>query len=209
MSVRNKTLAALSSPAIRPAATSALTLYAMSFSSPIPVPIGETTGQIPCSSNSFKSFVLTVSTSPTKPRSYPSLLIFLTHCNKESSRPDRPNARPPALQIVEEISLLTLPHNTISATSTTSVDETLIPPSNRDSTPTFSNIALICGPPPWTTTTRIPKFCNVATSSQNPALSSGLVIAFPPYLTTTVCPRNDAAASEIVRAASANDDSCN
>mmetsp|Transcript_6003 Transcript_6003/g.17925 ORF Transcript_6003/g.17925 Transcript_6003/m.17925 type:complete len:228 (-) Transcript_6003:36-719(-) len=177
----------------------------MSFSSPMPVPIGEITGVMPMSNKELRSSVLTVSTSPTNPRSYPSLLIFLTHCSSESSRPDRPSARPPALQIVDAISLLTEPQSTISATSTTSGDETRMPPSNRLSTPTFSSMALICGPPPCTTTTRMPRFCSVATSSQKPALSSGDVMALPPYLTTTVLPLRDAAASEMVLAASENE----
>mmetsp|Transcript_43005 Transcript_43005/g.104116 ORF Transcript_43005/g.104116 Transcript_43005/m.104116 type:complete len:238 (+) Transcript_43005:285-998(+) len=198
MSVKNKARAALSSPAILPAATSALTLYAMSFSSPMPVPIGETTGQMPMSKSSLRSLVLTVSTSPTNPKSYPCLSIFLTHCNKESSRPDKPKARPPELQMVDEISLLTEPHKTISATSTTSEVLTRIPPSKRVSTPTVSSMFEICGPPPCTTTMRIPKFCKAATSWQNPALSSGDVMALPPYLTTIVLPRREAAASAMV-----------
>jgi len=42
----------------------------------------------------------------------------------------------------------------------------------------------------------------VATSWQNPALRSGDVIAFPPYFTTTVLPRSDLVACEIVSATS-------
>mmetsp|Transcript_10368 Transcript_10368/g.28537 ORF Transcript_10368/g.28537 Transcript_10368/m.28537 type:complete len:206 (-) Transcript_10368:122-739(-) len=180
----------------------------MSFSAPMPVPIGAMTGVIPMSSRSLSRSVLTVSTSPTKPRSYPFLSTFLTHCSKESSRPDNPTARPPELQMVDAISLLTDPHSTISATSTTSFDETRMPPSKRLSTPTVSSMALIWGPPPCTTTTRMPRFCSVATSSQKPAFSSGDVMALPPYFTTTVRPCRDDAASEMVLALSAKD-SCN
>ena len=204
ISVRNKTRSAFNSPAIRPAATSALTLYAMSFSSPIPVPIGLTTGHIPISNNSLSNFVLTLTTFPTYCKSNPSLFSSLTHCNSESSRPDSPIARPPLEQILLLISLLTLPHKTISATSTTSLELTRNPPSNRLSTPTLSNIALICGPPPCTTTIRIPNCCSAATSSQNLSFNSVDVMALPPYLTTTVLPRNVEAAAATFKASNAN-----
>ena len=56
------------SPAIRPAATSALTLYTLS-SPGKPHPIGLTTGQMPQSRSSVRVAVLTTSTFPTNPRS--------------------------------------------------------------------------------------------------------------------------------------------
>eukprot|EP00585_Thalassiosira_rotula_P022434 CAMPEP_0196221812 /NCGR_PEP_ID=MMETSP0912-20130531/43528_1 /TAXON_ID=49265 /ORGANISM="Thalassiosira rotula, Strain GSO102" /LENGTH=68 /DNA_ID=CAMNT_0041500429 /DNA_START=80 /DNA_END=283 /DNA_ORIENTATION=- len=68
----------------------------------------------------------------------------------------------------------------MAATSTTSSVLTLIPPSNRLSTPTFSSMALIMGPPPWTTTIRNPSFWRVAMSSQKSVASSGVVMALPP-----------------------------
>ena len=49
-------------------------------------------------------------------------------------------------------------------------------------------MAVICGPPPWTTTTRIPTWRRKTTSSANACLSASSVMALPPYFTTTVLP---------------------
>ena len=46
------------------------------------------------------------------------------------------------------------------------------------------------GPPPCTTTGLIPTCRSSATSAANDALSSGEVIAAPPYLMTMVVPAN-------------------
>mmetsp|Transcript_21801 Transcript_21801/g.60606 ORF Transcript_21801/g.60606 Transcript_21801/m.60606 type:complete len:230 (-) Transcript_21801:81-770(-) len=169
----------------------------------MPVPMGLTTGQTPMSSKSFNNLTLTCSTLPTNCKSYPSLLMDLEHCKRESSRPLKPKARPPWLQILLAISLFTLPQSTISATSTTSRLDTRRPPSKRDSTPTFSSMALIWGPPPCTTTTLRPSFCRAATSWQNKSFNSTDVMALPPYLTTTIWPLRASMAPAVVRAASA------
>mmetsp|Transcript_19440 Transcript_19440/g.30393 ORF Transcript_19440/g.30393 Transcript_19440/m.30393 type:complete len:153 (-) Transcript_19440:57-515(-) len=94
----------------------------------------------------------------------------------------------------------------MAATSTTSSVDTLIPPSNRLSTPTRSSMALIIGPPPCTTTMRSPSFWSVATSWQKSVASSGVVMALPPYFTTMVCPAREEIEEEIVMAFSAKDD---
>ena len=49
-------------------------------------------------------------------------------------------------------------------------------------------MALICGPPPCTTTGWIPTFSSATMSSAKAALSVSSVIALPPYLTTTILP---------------------
>merc|ERR1719469_178578 len=63
----------------------------------------------------------------------------------------------------------------------------------------------ICGPPPCTTTTRMPRFWSVATSPQKRSNSSGEVMALPPYFTTTVRPRRRVEADATTAAASARD----
>ena len=94
----------------------------------------------------------------------------------------------------------------MEATSTTSGVLTLMPPSKRLSTPTFSSMALIMGPPPWTTTTRTPSFWRVATSRQKRAESSGEVMALPPYLTTTVWEAREEREAAMVAAWELNSD---
>mmetsp|Transcript_16116 Transcript_16116/g.27481 ORF Transcript_16116/g.27481 Transcript_16116/m.27481 type:complete len:205 (-) Transcript_16116:394-1008(-) len=152
ISVKNNTLAARNSPAIRPAATSALILYttASSSASLHPIPMGAMTGVIPASNNSLINSVFTVLTCPTFPRSNDpsSPPQSFSHRNNPSSRPLNPNAWPPANTIPPDIFLLTFPQSTMAATSTTSGVLTRIPPSKRLSTPTFSSMALIIGPPP-------------------------------------------------------------
>mmetsp|Transcript_15799 Transcript_15799/g.22579 ORF Transcript_15799/g.22579 Transcript_15799/m.22579 type:complete len:245 (-) Transcript_15799:406-1140(-) len=167
MSVKKMTLAAFNSPATRPAATSALTLYT-TFSSPfstIPHPIGAITGVTPISSNRFRKEVFTLLTLPTKPKSTPPSSNCFSHSKSLASRPDNPIALPPALHIPLAMSLFTCPQRASAAPSTTSADEIRIPlDANDDSTFNFFNRLLICGPPPCTTTTFNPSFCNVATS---------------------------------------------
>mmetsp|Transcript_16523 Transcript_16523/g.39556 ORF Transcript_16523/g.39556 Transcript_16523/m.39556 type:complete len:247 (-) Transcript_16523:120-860(-) len=208
ISVKNNTRSARSSPAILPAATSALMLYTtVSSLIPLhPMPIGAITGVIPSSNSSFIRSVLTVLTCPTFPKSNDSSSPphSFSHRSKPSSRPDSPSARPPAKTIPPDIFLFTLPHKTMAATSTTSGVETRIPPSHVLSTPTFSSMALIMGPPPWTTTTRSPSFWRVATSSQKREASSGEVMAFPPYLTTIVLPEREWREEAMVIAFSTN-----
>ena len=54
------------------------------------------------------------------------------------------------------MSLLTVPDRTMRTTSMASGVVTRSPAVNEDSTPSRSSIALICGPPPCTTTGRSP-----------------------------------------------------
>ena len=51
--------------------------------------------------------------------------------------------------------------------------------------PSRSSCAVICGPPPCTTTGRSPAYRRNTTSSANASCSAGSVIALPPYFTTT------------------------
>lgn len=105
-----------------------------------------------------------------------------------SSAPERPTARPPASVIELAICLLMLPHSTISATSIVALSVTRSPPTNSLLISSFFSIALIWGPPPWTTTSRTPSDCISAQSAANDFDSSGSVMACPPYFTTTTFP---------------------
>ena len=56
------------------------------------------------------------------------------------------------------------------------------------SMPSRSSWALIWGPPPCTTTGSSPAYRRNTTSCANASRSASSVIAWPPYLITTVCP---------------------
>src|SRR5712692_6564914 len=88
------------------------------------------------------------------------------------------------------ISLLILPTRTISTISTVSSSVTRIPPTNCGSLPRRFMSAPICGPPPCTITGLRPTNFSRMTSSANGSLRSARSIAAPPYLMTTVFPRN-------------------
>ena len=105
-----------------------------------------------------------------------------------SSPPERPTARPPASVIELAICLLMLPHSTISAASIVALSVTRSPATNSLLISSFFSIALIWGPPPWTTTSRTPSDCISAQSAANDFDSSGSVMACPPYFTTTTSP---------------------
>ena len=109
-----------------------------------------------------------------------------------SSLPERPTARPPASVIELAICLLMLPHSTISAASIVAGHVTRSPATNSLLISSFFSIALIWGPPPWTTTSRTPSDCISAQSAANDFDSSGSVMACPPYLTTTTSPAQEA-----------------
>ena len=64
------------------------------------------------------------------------------------------------------------------------------PPRNSLSMPSRVSIDPICGPPPWTTTGRMPAYRRKATSWAKACLRVSSVIALPPYLTTTIEPWN-------------------
>jgi len=86
------------------------------------------------------------------------------------------------------ICLLMLPHSTISAASIVALSVTRSPATNSLLISSFFSIALIWGPPPWTTTSRTPSDCISAQSAANDFDSSGSVMACPPYFTTTTSP---------------------
>ena len=62
------------------------------------------------------------------------------------------------------------------------------PPLNSLAMPSLSSITLIWGPPPCTTTGRMPQRRRKTMSSTKARLSSSLTIALPPYFTTSVAP---------------------
>src|SRR5690606_35600970 len=162
-SVIKRSFAARSTLAMLPATTSALTLREFSSRS---MAMGAITGITLFAISSCTSLEFTDSIWPTRPRSIrfgscsPLALTSTSErrlSNKqESSRPESPTACPPCLPIKLTIEEFTLPHNTISTTSMVSSSVTRMPPANLDCMPTRSSILLICGPPPCTTTTRIP-----------------------------------------------------
>src|SRR5437667_1138187 len=148
----------------------------------------------PASSRSRIGSVFTVSTSPTRPMS-PSW-PFASRCSRRRARsspaslPDSPTALPPWWSIRPTIALLILPTRTISTISTVSSSVTRMPPTNSGSLPSRFMRAPICGPPPWTMTGLMPTKRSRITSSANGSLRSARSMAAPPYLMTTVFPRN-------------------
>src|SRR5881296_3367673 len=148
----------------------------------------------PASSRSRIGSVFTVSTSPTRPMSTSS--PFASRCSRRRARsspaslPDSPTALPPWWSIRPTMALLILPTRTISTISTVSSSVTRMPPTNWGSLPSRFMRAPICGPPPWTMTGLMPTRRSKITSSANGSLRSARSIAAPPYLMTTVLPRN-------------------
>ena len=69
-----------------------------------------------------------------------------------------------------------------------SSEVTRSPSRNSEAMFNESSIALIWGPPPWTTTGRIPTWRRKTMSSANARRSSSLTMALPPYLKTMVEP---------------------
>ena len=133
-----------------------------------------------------------LSTVPTWPMSTPflsgvlmkSFLAFM----KWPSLPVKPTALPPNWFNIDTISLFTEPPNTISTTSMVSASVTRMPCTNSPCLPTFSNMWLICGPPPCTTMGFIPHSFNNTTSLAKPSFKAASVMALPPYLITIVAP---------------------
>mmetsp|Transcript_22874 Transcript_22874/g.68400 ORF Transcript_22874/g.68400 Transcript_22874/m.68400 type:complete len:304 (-) Transcript_22874:230-1141(-) len=190
-SVRRRRRDAFNASATAPAAVSAFTENVSPFR---PAAIGATTGMRPSSSTSLRSFALTSAGSPTKPRSTISTtlpfsfrrsLTSLSATIKESSLPDKPNARPPRREIAAEICLLIDPHRTISDTFTVAASVTRNPSMNCDVVFNLLSMSPICGPPPWTTTGLTPSFCINTMSCAKHSAARSSDIAWPPYLTTT------------------------
>ena len=88
------------------------------------------------------------------------------------------------------ICLFTVPPSTISTTSIAGGDVTRSPSFRSVGIFSISSMRSICGPPPWTTTGRIPTYWSRTMSSANDAIRASSFIAAPPYFTTTVFPVN-------------------
>ena len=81
------------------------------------------------------------------------------------------------------------PASTISTTSMVFASVTRFPSMKVDWMPIWSRTELICGPPPWTTTTWMPMYWNRMICRAKSFLSSGSTMACPPYFTTILLPR--------------------
>ncbi len=99
-----------------------------------------------------------------------------------------PTASAPALVISPATYLFTVPASTISTTSTIAASVTRSPSTKLDWIARRFSIALICGPPPCTTTGLIPTCFNNAMSPANCSARLSSPIAWPPYFTTIVAP---------------------
>ena len=129
---------------------------------------------------------LTLVTEPTKPSSG----SCASASSSIASVPDRPSATGPKVLSAVTMSELTLPISTIWATSSVSASVTRRPSTNSVSLPMRRSHSPICGPPPCTTTGRMPTRCIITMSFAKSANSSGRDIALPPNFTTTTAPRN-------------------
>src|SRR6266487_1851474 len=190
-SVRTTSLAAPRATASAAAAMSALTLY----TSPRSVPRAtlDTTGIRSSAISARTAAGSTVSISPTSPMS--TGVPSTTACRWRAvsmfaSSPDMPTANGPCRLIRPTTSLFTWPVSTMRTTSMVSGVVTRSPAVNVLGTPSRSRWAEICGPPPCTTTGLSPAYRRNTTSWANPARSASSVIAWPPYLITTVLPWN-------------------
>ena len=129
--------------------------------------------------------VFTASTVPTKPSPGWRTRAW----SNPASSPDTPTANGPWTLMADTMSRLTRPTSTMRAMSRVSASVTRRPSTNVASRPSRFIISPICGPPPWTTTGRMPTECISTTSAANPARWSPPRV-LPPYFTTTVAPEN-------------------
>ena len=129
---------------------------------------------------------LTLFTSPTKPRSG----LRRPASMSPASSPESPTANGPWVLMLATMSRLTLPTSTMRAMSRVSASVTRRPSRNSDTLPSRSMSSPIWGPPPCTTTTRMPTEWSSTMSAAKDSASSGSVMALPPYFTTTVWPQN-------------------
>lgn len=153
----------------------------------------ETTGMRPAAMRSSTASGFTSVTSPTRPMSVgaPSMsTVRLVAVNSRASSPEMPTAYGPCALMSPTSSRPTWPNSTIRTTSITSGVVTRKPPRNSPCRPSFFSIALICGPPPCTTTGCTPTVRRNAISAAKARLSSSSTMALPPYLTTTILSRN-------------------
>ncbi len=145
----------------------------------------------------FSSSVFTLVTSPTWPMSMISgwvisgvlreTVSFFARISS-ASLPVRPMALPPWRLIRLTMSLFTWPPRTISTTSMVCASVTRIPSMKWLSMDRRLSRSPICGPPPCTTTGLMPTAFIRTMSRANPAFSSSLSMALPPYFTTRVLP---------------------
>ena len=172
-----------SSAAILEAAVSALTLYVLPS---VPLATVAITGIQPLFRVSIIGFTLTLVILPTYPRSSPFSPSARSAVSIFPSIPQRPTAVPLCSAKRATNSLLTFPASTIFTTSIVSLSVYLRPLINLLSIPSLLRVSLISGPPPCTRTTLIPTSESRTISLMTACLSSSLVIAFPPYFTTTI-----------------------
>mmetsp|Transcript_37436 Transcript_37436/g.105685 ORF Transcript_37436/g.105685 Transcript_37436/m.105685 type:complete len:255 (+) Transcript_37436:257-1021(+) len=183
-SVMRMSFSACRAAAISPAAVSALMLRAWP---PSPEATVAMTGMVSLSTRVRMRPAFTPVTSPTNPMS------FSTICRARivfPSLPHMPTALPPASLMRETMLLFTRPTSTISTRSMVGPSVTRRPFLKFGFMPTFSSHELISGPPPWTSTGRMPTQARSTMSATTPALSLSSFIAAPPYLITMVLPRN-------------------
>ncbi len=121
-----------------------------------------------------------------------------------ASSPDRPTAKGPWALRAPTSSRCTCPVSTIRTTSMVSGVVTRRPASKRTSRSRRSSMALICGPPPCTTTGRSPACHSSTTSCAKVRCSAGSTMALPPNLTTTVRPRSSSAQGRSAAAVTAS-----
>ncbi|AFU00665.1 ion transporter [Nocardia brasiliensis ATCC 700358] len=153
----------------------------------------ETTGMRPASIRSSTASGFTSLTSPTRPISVgtPSTsTVRRVAVNRPASSPEMPTAYGPCALISPTSSRPTCPNSTIRTTSITSGVVTRKPPRNSPCRPSFFSIALICGPPPCTTTGCTPTVRRKAMSAAKACSSSASTMALPPNFTTTILSRN-------------------
>ena len=114
----------------------------------------------PASSSAVTGVGSTETTSPTKPMSTgsPSTTACVRAAvNRPPSSPDRPTARPPCSLIRPTTSGPTWPTSTMRTTSIDCSVVTRRPPRNSLGMPSRVSIEEICGPPPCTTTGKMPQ----------------------------------------------------
>ena len=164
MSVRYTSFSAPSASATAPATTSALMLYACPSA---PEPIVAMTGMRSCASNRSRIAGFTRATSPTKPSAGSCGLASMSPADS----PLTPTASAPCTLIADTMPGLTFPTSTMRAMSTVSASVTRSPSRNSGTLPSRSIRSLICGPPPCTTTGRMPT-ARISTMSSANRLSA-------------------------------------
>jgi hypothetical protein len=146
----------------------------------------------PCSRSVLTIAGFTSTMSPTRPMStgLPSTRAARrTAVMVCASSPVIPTARGPCALMWPTSSRWTRPLSTMRTTSMVSGVVTRSPASKRVSRPRRSSMALICGPPPCTTTGRRPVRRSSTMSWAKARCRSASTMALPPNLTTTTAPR--------------------